>query len=216
MSPYTSQVVDEIGRLGNRNLTENIVPGVMSNFVGSGQFGSSRNAEILGRSVRDAQTDITGQQAMSLERGYQVGSNIFGADANRNQQQQLNQSNANISAGNLGVAGANAAGTFANNMGGLAQMRQQLGNVDATTLGAIGGQQQALEQSGYDASKAEFDKQQDWDWTQLGKVQGAVQGAQLPTGVTQSTNAPIPGAGSGTSPLGWLTAIGGLYEAFKP
>lgn len=199
MSPYTKNVVDEIARVGNRNLTENIIPQVQSNFVGAGQFGSTRNAEILGRSVRDAQTDISGLQSTALQSGYNAGAGIFGADANRTQQQGALQANTSIAAG----AG----------LGSLATQAQALGNTDANALNTIGTQQQALEQTGYDKSKAIFDQQQNWDWTQLGKVQGAVQGAQLPTGTTTAQAGTQSSAGS--SPLSWLTAISGLYNAYN-
>lgn len=207
MSPYTSSVVDEIGRLGNRNLTQNIIPQVQSNFVGSGQFGSSRNAEILGRSVRDAQADISGLQSSALQSGYGTAAGIFGADANRAQNQGALQSTANLGAGQLGTATAGQAGA-------LAQMRQALGMGDVSALGAVGGQQQALEQSAYDRALANFNEQRNWDWTQLGKVQNAVSGVQLPQG--QATSASGTSSSSGTSPLAWLTAIGGLYKAVNP
>lgn len=103
MSPYTSGVVDEIGRLGNRNLMENIIPGVQNQFLGAGQFGSTRNADILGRSVRDAQADISGKQAQALESGYGTAANIFGQDAGRQQQQQQMQAQTALGAGSLGA-----------------------------------------------------------------------------------------------------------------
>jgi len=225
MSPYTSSVVDEIGRLGNQNLLQNIIPQTQANFVGSGQFGSTRNAQILGQNVRDTQSNISGLQSNALQSGYNTAANIFGADANRAQQQGSLQANAAIGAGGLAnTAASNAvqanlgAGQLANQAGtgmsALAQMRQALGMNDVTALGAAGGQQQALEQSAYDKSVANFDAQRNWDWTQLGKVQSAVNGVQLPTGQTASTSA--TSAPAGTSPLQWLTAIGGLYKAINP
>lgn len=215
MSPYTQSVTDEIGRLGNQNLQENIVPGVMSNFVGSGQFGSSRNATILGQAVRDAQTNISGLQSTALQSGYTGAQAAFGADANRAQGQQSLQAQTDLGAGNLNVSAANAgastAGQLASQQGALGQLTQTLGNNQATALGAVGGQEQGLEQTGYDKSYNDFLTQQGWDWSQLGKVQGAVQGAQLPTGTTASTSASSTPAG--TSPLAWVNAIGGLYNA---
>ncbi len=211
MSPYTQSVVDEIGRLGNKNLTENIIPDVQANFVGSGQFGSSRNATILGNAVRDAQTNITGLQSSALQSGYTGAQNQFNADANRTQQQGALQTQANLGAGNLGVSGAQAGTQIGAGLGSLATTQQQLRNNDATALGAVGGQQQALEQQGYDTAYQEFLRQQGWDWDQLSKVQGAVQGAQLPTQTSQSSSSATTPAG--TSPLQWLTAIGGIWNA---
>lgn len=67
LSPYTTGVIDEIGRLGNQNLTENILPGINSTFTGAGQFGSTRNADFTNRAVRDTQYDILGQQSNALQ-----------------------------------------------------------------------------------------------------------------------------------------------------
>jgi len=114
-----------------------------------------------------------------------------------------------IPAGQLGLGAGSG-------LSQLASTRQQLGNNDATSLAGIGQQQQDLEQKGYDTGYNEFLNQRDWDWNQLGKVQGAVNGVQLPTGATASTSQPAPGAGYGASPLQWVTAIGGLAQAFGP
>lgn len=83
MSPYTQQVTDRIAQLGQRNLTENLLPAVNKTFTGSGQFGSSRNADFTNRAVRDANESILGQQAQALESGYQTAANIYGQDASR-------------------------------------------------------------------------------------------------------------------------------------
>lgn len=83
MSPYTSSVVDEIGRLGSRNLTENILPNINDTFIGSGQFGSDRNAMTIGRAIRDTGADIAGKQASALEQGYGTAGSLFESDAAR-------------------------------------------------------------------------------------------------------------------------------------
>jgi len=213
MSPYTQSVVDEIGRLGNRNLMENIIPNVESNFVGSGQFGSSRNADILGRAVRSAQDDITGQQSTALQAGYTGAMGQFNADAARAQQQEQLQATTNLGAGNLAVTGANAGTNVGGALGQVANQQQQQQVADATALGSIGGQQQQLEQTGFNTSYQDFLNQQGWDWSQLGKLQGLVSGAQLPTSTSASSStAQTP---AGTSPLQWLSALGGLYNSFN-
>lgn len=83
MSPYTSSVVNEIGRLGSRNLTENILPNINDTFIGSGQFGSDRNAMTIGRAIRDTGADIAGKQASALEQGYGTAGSLFESDAAR-------------------------------------------------------------------------------------------------------------------------------------
>lgn len=71
LSPYTSGVINEIGRLGQQNLMENVMPNVNSTFTGAGQFGSTRNADFLNRGIRDNSYNVLGQQAQALQQAYQ-------------------------------------------------------------------------------------------------------------------------------------------------
>lgn len=103
MSPYTQSVVDEIARLGNRNLQEGALANINDSFIGSGGFGSDRNADMIGRSIRDAQRDITGQQSMALQQGYGQAANIFQSDAARQLQMQGLQGQTALNAGQLGT-----------------------------------------------------------------------------------------------------------------
>lgn len=89
MSPYTDQVVNRIAQLGQRNLTENLLPQVNSTFTGAGQFGSTRNAEFTNRALRDANESILGQQANALQTGYSQAQNAALQDLTR--QAQLGQ-----------------------------------------------------------------------------------------------------------------------------
>lgn len=147
MSPFTASVVDEIGRLGNRNFTENIAPAVDSSFIGAGQFGSTRNADIMGRAARDSAADTLGKQQMALESGYKTAADIFGSDADRTQKQQALQVNTNLTAGKtLGDLTLQAGAQ----QGVLAQVLQKLGLGDATALNTTGGQQQAQAQGALD------------------------------------------------------------------
>lgn len=83
MSPYTSSVVDEIGRLGQQQIRENLAPQATAGAVGSGQFGSQRGAQVLGQTIRDAQKNILGQQASALQSGYQNALTASQADLQR-------------------------------------------------------------------------------------------------------------------------------------
>lgn len=89
MSPYTDQVVDRIAQLGQRNLTENLLPQVNSTFTGAGQFGSTRNADFTNRALRDANESILGQQANALQTGYSQAQSAALQDLTR--QAQLGQ-----------------------------------------------------------------------------------------------------------------------------
>ena len=83
MNPYTSNVVDEMGRLTNRNVQENILPNLGAAATGSGQFGSRRQAQITGQTLRDIQADLIGKQYGALNTGYQNASATAQTDLNR-------------------------------------------------------------------------------------------------------------------------------------
>ena len=70
MNPYTSSVVNEMGRLTNRNVQENIMPNLGAAAVGSGQFGSRRQQQVTGNALRDIQADLLGKQMQALQQGY--------------------------------------------------------------------------------------------------------------------------------------------------
>jgi len=83
MSPYTDSVVNRIAQLGQRNLSENLLPQVNSTFTGAGQFGSTRNADFTNRAVRDANESILGQQSSALQAGYTQAQTAALADMQR-------------------------------------------------------------------------------------------------------------------------------------
>ncbi len=206
MSPYTSQVVDNIARLGARNWEDTIMPGVNSSMIGSGQFGSTRNADILSRAGVNAANDITGQQSNALQSGYQGAAGIFANDANRAQGQQQLQSNAALSGGNLmqgalsgdanrvqnqgqiqantalqGATGAvGALNTAADNYGALGQSYQSLNNADANARLAIGNQQQQFQQGALGTAYQNAMAARQDPWTQLSNATGVINGVQLP------------------------------------
>lgn len=63
---YSGDIIDEVFRLGNENLFENILPGVNTTFTGAGQFGSSRHEDFTNRAVRDTQREALGQASNIL------------------------------------------------------------------------------------------------------------------------------------------------------
>lgn len=214
MSPYTQNVVSEIGRLGNQNIQENLIPGINSGFIGSGGFGSTRNAEIMARGLRDAQTNISGLQSQALQSGWNSGANIFGADASRTQQQGALQSQAALGAGGQALSGAqigaNALDTSAARQGALASLGQTLGTADVGALGAVGGAQQQLQQQGLDVGYNEFLAQRDSGKNDLAWLSQLMRGQQLPTTTAQAGSV---SGGYTPSPLSWLTSLYGLNRA---
>ena len=136
MNPYQEQVVNRIGEMGARTLREKLLPEISDRFIGAGGFGGSRQAEAVGRAVRDASEGISAQQSAALQAGYGQAAGLSAADLAR--QAQLAST-----AGQLGTAqqGAlQAAGT------GMANIGTSLGNLTAdqqralTSLGTSTGQ----------------------------------------------------------------------------
>lgn len=70
MNPYTQGAANEMMRLSNQNLNENVIPGLNSTFTGAGQFGSSRNSDFMNRAVRDNQQSINGNLANMYKGAY--------------------------------------------------------------------------------------------------------------------------------------------------
>lgn len=182
------------------------------------QQGYGMGANIFGADANRAQAQQGMQGQTALGAGNLLGglastlNSSLSADAARAQAQQGMQAQTGLGAAgqfNQGAAtGASAAGTATQLQGGLSQtLQNQLGS-DATALLGIGGQQQNLTQLGYDTNYQNFLQQRDWGWNQLGALNNLLRGYQMPTQTTTVNNAPLPGAGYGASPLGYLT---GLY-----
>ena len=70
MNPYTSNVVNEMGRLSQENMQRNVLPTMKAGFVGTGGLGGQRYANALGQSMSDTQSNLTGQQYGALSKGY--------------------------------------------------------------------------------------------------------------------------------------------------
>ena len=188
MNPYTSDVVNEIGRLGNQNFNNNIMPGINSQFTGGGMFGSSRNALTLGRAAEATQADITGQQSQALQQGYGQAMNAYQQDLAR----QL------------------AAGAQLTNQAG--QGQTLYGN-DVNALSATGQQQQQNQQQGLDTAYNDFLTQQQYPMAQAQYFNNIVRGIPQ-TGLVTAQAQTYGGTGN---PISQALGLGGtLYGATNP
>lgn len=227
MSPYMDSVTNRIAELGNRNLMENILPGVNDTFTGGGaaQFGRERHADITGRAIRDTQESILGQQSAALNQGYQQAQTAFGNEQNRlagigATSGQLAQGDRSTNI-NLGTAQTNAAAQGVQSQLGVGQQqqglglaRQQAGYTDANALNAAGAQQQAFGQQ-----QRDFDYQQNreafnYPYTNLSNIKNIGTGWQLPTqsysqSTTTGTGTPASGSTAGNV-AGGLLAVGSM------
>lgn len=122
MNPYTQQVVNRVGALGQSQIAQNLSPFATSGAVGSGQFGSKRGAEVLGQTISDATQGIVGQQAGLLGAGYKDAIAAAQADLSRQ----------------LGAG---------ERLGALAQQTQAQNLADINAMATLGEQQQKIKQA---------------------------------------------------------------------
>jgi hypothetical protein len=121
MNPYQQNVVNEMARLQQRGIQENILPNLRAGAAGTGQFGSQRAAQVTGQTLRDLQSDLLGRQYGALSEGYKGA--LQGAQNDLQRQLQSGQA-----------------------LGQLGQIQQGLGTQGLKTMFDLGGYEQALGQ----------------------------------------------------------------------
>lgn len=185
LSPYTNGVINRIADLGQRNLSENLLPQVNDTFTGAGQFGSTNHADITGRTVRDANESILGQQSLALQQSYDSAMGNYQTAQGRKLQ-----------------AGEQ--------MGALGQTQQQLGTQDAAALEAIGQTQQQQNQGGLDLAYQDFQNQKNYPAQQTDWLNNLLKGTNVPTSTASTTTGP----GNNFQPSG-LSQLAGIYSLLK-
>lgn len=183
MNPYQDAVVNRIGDLAKRQLSENIIPTIQNQFIAGGSFGGSRSGEALSRGMRDLQESTMAQQAQSLQQGYSQAAQQFGADQTR--LAQMGQS-----AGSLQAADLNRMLELAKTQGTLGQQAQQLGLTGAAAQEAIGQQEQALTQRSLDLAYQDFQRQRDDPYNRIAFMNAAIRGLALPERTTTESTGP--------------------------
>ena len=130
MNPYQQNVVNEMARLQDRNIRESIMPALKGAAGAMGQFGSQRQFQATGQTLRDMQANLLGQQQGALQTGYTNAINAAQADLAR----QLQSGQA---------------------LGGLGQIQQAAGTQGLQTLGTLGAAEQAQAQKMLDYPMAQ-------------------------------------------------------------
>lgn len=141
MNPYLQGAQTATINASNKNLFQDVMPKINSTFAGTGQFGSTRNADFMNKAIDNQQRTLTDS----------IGNLNYGAqtEAFKNQ----------LGWGQLGTQGAQV-------MGGLGNYQMNQGNATAENtwndllkqLG-IGGIDQAQGQKELDASYNDWQKQ---------------------------------------------------------
>lgn len=181
MSPYLHNVVGALADESNRNLFNNLLPGVESRYISAGQSRSPQEMQMTANIVRDQQKGLNDATAGVLQSGYQGALNA--ALATKQQQQ---------------TAGAQ--------IGQLGALRQQLGAADTGQVAATGQAQDMLEQKRIDADRSNFNAQQQWPYQNLAFLSNIIRG--LPVNSNQQTVGLAPATSSAYSPSPLASFLG--------
>ena len=205
MSPYTQSVVNGLVNTSNLNLFNNIIPNLNSSFIGSGQFGSTRNADVLMQGINQNQTALNAQVAQTLQQGYQNAGQQFTADQGQKIAGQTLGAQTALNAGQLDTTAAQAAGQ---QTGALTQMNNTMQLQNTGALSAAGQTIQNQNQAVANANQANAVAASNFPWQQLNNLSGLVRGQQLPTTTTSVSAGPAPNYTP--SPLAQATQALGL------
>lgn len=186
MNPYVDQVVDRIGTLGARNLSENIMPQIEGRYISAGQLGFGGRQPGSGtpsgmmtdtaRAVRDTQEAVLAQQADALSRGYSEAAGLAGTDLGR-------AASLASTAGSLGGQDLSRDLTASRQLADMGALQQELGLRGAGALQQVGAAQQAQAQRNLDVAYEDFLRQQAYPQEQINNMLqtfGAV-GQGIPT-----------------------------------
>jgi hypothetical protein len=165
MNPYVDQVVNRIGTLGARNLSENLLPQVNDSFIRSGQFGSRGNIDLTGRAIRDTQESVLAQQSSALASGFE------------NQMKNVNAfRDRSLTAGQTGA--------------NLAQLGQGMNLQDSAALQGIGQAQEDKTQQSLNLGYQDFLEQRDYPRSQVDWLNSVFRGYQPPVSTTSTSTGP--------------------------
>lgn len=192
MNPYNQEVVENIGRLASRNLTENILPNINDQFIRSGSYGSSggpgsrSHQDITGRAIRDTQDAVARAQAEALQGGY-----------NKALETSVGQQERNLQAGRL-FGGAKAEDIQRQILGGrelqnLSSQYQGERRQGIGLLGQLGNQQQQQGQQGLNTAFADWQSERNYPYIQAARESELVRGLQ-PGQYTSNTASYMPQA----------------------
>lgn len=190
MSPYTDGVVNRIADLGQRNLTENLLPSINSSFIGSGMPFGSRHEDITARALRDTNESIMGQQSQALQQSYD--------SAMTNYQGALQRQ-------------AQTGGILAGIGTGQTQNQLQAGGYQQL-MGSI---PQQLGQQNLDMAYQDFQNQKNYPLQQLDTVNSILQGYSpyQSKSATAYTGTALPASSTQNAGTAALSALGSFFNS---
>ena len=187
MNPYTDAVVNRIGELGTRNLTENIMPQIEGRYIQAGQLGFGGRGGMgtpsgmmtdTSRAVRDVSADILAKQTEALQSGYTQAAGLAGTDLSR-------QAGLASTAGDLAQTQQQQQLAASGALSNLGAQAQDLGLTGAGALANVGALEQQQGQKNLDVAYGDFLRQQGYPQEQINNMMNAFKG--VATGVPTAT-----------------------------
>lgn len=232
-NPYLQQQANALTANLTRNLNENVMPGIRSEALASGQYGGSRQgiaeglaASRLNQDLAPALTGLFGgafENAQNRMFGTATGLNeqaAGNATNNANRQLTADQFNADLAFRNMQAEAALNEGNLGNRMQSMNIANNAMGLLSGNQALQAGKQQlqqgaQGIQQNINDMQDQNFGQSvtalgmpQDIDWNNLSNYMGAIYpGAQL-GGSSRGTQTSSPGIIPAA--LGTVATIGGL------
>ncbi len=187
MDPYQQAVISRIGDIGARTLREQLLPQIRDRFIAAGQYGGSRQAEMMGRGLRDIYESTLAKQAELLSQSY--GGALTAAQEDLRRQAALAGT-----AGQLGTAASQAGVQQAGALADIAKQQQALGLTGAGAVGQVGALQQQQAQQNLDLAYKDFLAQQGYNQQQINAMMQTLGGVYkaVPTATLESQVGPIP------------------------
>jgi len=190
MSPYQQAVTDIEKREATKQFESEVVPGLAAKAAQSQAFGGSRQAILEGMAADTQQRLLADIQAKGSAQAYQ--------DAvQRLQEQRTRTGQAASQIGNIGTAAYKGA---AAELGG---------------LGIVGAAKQQQAQTALDKEYAEWLKQREQPFREMGKYQSMVIGAPMGQTTFEPSKPATFGPSVGQQIVGGLGGLGQLYGQFS-
>ena len=164
LNPYTQNAAAATTAASNKNLFNTVIPGVNTTFAGTGQFGSTRNADFMNRAISDQQQNLTNALGTLNYGAYQNAQQNYSDWANK--QQAAAQGIANLGKNQM---------DYANTLAGLAGSGAALDQQALTNLMTTGKAMEGLQQNEYDKLYSDWMTQQKYPTEMMGGL-GAIVG----------------------------------------
>lgn len=222
MNPYINSVVNRIGELGQRNLTDVLMPAVEGRYINAGQLnfggrgGMGTPSGMLtdtARAIRDTNADILARQAEELRTGYNTAAGLSAADLDR--QLALGKTT-----GELYDTDASRKLAAANQLSDMAAREQALGLTGVTAMADMGARERDIINQNYKAAYDEFMRQYNEPETRLrsftdilNSLRGNLPSATRESGISPSGVATKSAPGTAATIAAGLVGIAGILES---